>query len=99
MTTANRSPLSSLIERVLPRLKYPQLFAVLAGLLLVDLLVPDPIPFVDEAALALLTFLVGSWRTRREPRETADEDLPPKDVTARGSDEPAPPSPKPPPEP
>jgi len=83
---SNSSPVTSLIDRLLPRLKYPQLFMVLAGLFLVDLLVPDPIPFVDEAMLALMTFLVGMWRTRKEPTEETPP--PPKDVTAEGSDGP-----------
>jgi hypothetical protein len=36
--------------------------------------VPDAIPFVDEALLALLTVIVGSWRTRRQPPDRADGD-------------------------
>lgn len=87
-TTPNQAPVPSLIERLLPRLKYPQLFMVLAGLLLADLVIPDPIPFVDEALLAVLTFLVGSWRTRKAPVEDA-EPPGPKDVTEAGSDGPA----------
>jgi hypothetical protein len=76
--TANsgRSPVTSLVHRLLPRLKYPHLFLVLAALFLIDLVVPDPIPFVDEALLALLTFLVGTWRTRRDPPPTQDTALP-----------------------
>ena len=62
----SRAPLHALIERVVPRLKYPHLFLVLLVLFLVDVFIPDPIPFVDELVLALLTFLLGSWRTRRE---------------------------------
>jgi hypothetical protein len=65
----------SLLGRLLPRLRFPQLFGILAGLLVLDLLLPDPIPLVDELTLAVLTFLIGSWRTRREPQP------PPRDVT------------------
>ena len=53
-----------ILTRVLGRLRFPQLFAVLAGLLLLDLLVPDPIPFLDEMVLAVFTLLVGLWRER-----------------------------------
>jgi hypothetical protein len=58
-----------LVGRVLGRLRFPQLFAVLAGLLLLDLLLPDPIPFLDEVVLAVFTMLVGLWRQR-------DDDVP-----------------------
>jgi len=75
MSTPVRSPVTSLLGRLLPRLRFPHLFAILAGLLVLDLLVPDPIPLVDELTLAVLTFLIGSWRTRREPQP------PPRDVT------------------
>jgi len=74
--------MTPLLGRLLPRLRFPQLFVILAGLLVLDLLLPDPIPLVDELTLAVLTFLIGSWRTRREqqpePRDvTPPEELPP----------------------
>ena len=49
-------------------LRFPLLFAVLALVFLVDLLVPDLIPFVDEILLGLATALIGSLRRsgRRE---------------------------------
>lgn len=65
-------------ERLLGRIRSPWLTLLLAALLVVDLLVPDPLPFVDEAVLALLTVLAASWRgrgTRSDDRE------PPLDVT------------------
>lgn len=49
------------------RLRFPWLFALTAGLFLLDLLVPDAIPFVDELLLGLATLLLGSWRKRRQP--------------------------------
>jgi hypothetical protein len=77
--------LSAVIERLFPSLRYPWLFLILFVLFLVDLVSPDPIPFVDEALLGLLTLLVGSWKTRKESAEPA-QTPPPKDVTNRGSD-------------
>jgi hypothetical protein len=53
-----------LVGRVLGRLRFPQLFAVLAGLLLLDLVLPDPIPLLDEIVLVVFTMLVGMWRQR-----------------------------------
>ena len=73
---------SYVFTEYLPRLKHPWLFFMLLVLFLADLVVPDFIPFVDEAMFGLLTVLVGAWKTRR------DVPAPPKDVTNRGSDEP-----------
>ncbi len=78
---ASRSPVATLVERVLPRIKFPHLFLLLFGLFIIDFFVPDPIPFIDEIALGVLTLLVGMWRTRKEPEESAEEPLditPPK---------------------
>ncbi|MCE5233016.1 MAG: DUF6116 family protein [Mizugakiibacter sp.] len=54
-----------LVRRLLgfaARLRHPQLFALVAALFLLDLLVPDPIPFVDEILLGLATLLLGRLR-------------------------------------
>ena len=40
---------------------------VLAGLFFVgDLLVPDPIPFIDEIMLGLTTLMLARWKRRPE---------------------------------
>ncbi len=72
------SPLSplSLLERFLPRIRSPWLVVLLAALLVADLLTPDPLPFVDEAVLAVLTVLAASWR-----RDDDDPGQPPLDIT------------------
>lgn len=75
MKAPARSPIAALIQRFLPGMKFPVLFVILAVLLGLDLILPDPVPMIDEVGLAILTLLVGSWRSRREP------DLPPRDVT------------------
>jgi hypothetical protein len=42
--------------------------AILAGVLfLASLLIPDPIPLVDELLLGLLTLLLAQWKRRRNP--------------------------------
>jgi hypothetical protein len=56
---------ASLIQRFLGRLRFPQLFAVLATLWVVDLAVPDLIPFLDELFLGVLTAMFGMWK--RDP--------------------------------
>jgi len=47
------------------RLRFPWLFALTAVVFVVDLIVPDVIPFADEILLGLVTVLLGSWRKRR----------------------------------
>jgi len=69
------SPLTTLVSRLLPRMRYPYLFLILGGLFLVDLIVPDPIPLVDEILLAVLTFIAATFSTRQE------EDPEPRDIT------------------
>lgn len=52
------------MRRLLSSLRSWQLVALL---LLVDIVVPDPLPFVDEALLAGLTWLLA--RRRKPPRQ------------------------------
>lgn len=49
------------------RLRFPYLFWLTAILLGIDLLLPDPVPFIDELLLGMLTLLFSSWRKRRGP--------------------------------
>jgi hypothetical protein len=60
---------TSVIAQLLRRLnlRYPTLFLLMGGLTLIDFLVPDFIPFVDEIGLACLTILLGSWKSRKVP--------------------------------
>lgn len=53
--------------RWLGRLSYPRLFAVTAALFALSLVVPDPVPLVDELLLGLGTLLLA----RRKRPETA----------------------------
>ena len=57
------APTQSAIARFLAGLATPRLFLVAAALLGLDLLIPDFIPFVDEALLAILTLIFS----RRKP--------------------------------
>jgi len=59
--------LNALVQRFAPRVKHPLLFLAVLVLFVVDLLIPDLIPFIDEVMLGLLSVLLGSWRARREP--------------------------------
>ncbi len=71
MNGAPRDPESSRRRGILQKLlgglnlRFPGLFALLAVIFLVDLVVPDFIPFVDEIILAILTAIFGLWKDRR----------------------------------
>ena len=53
------------MRRFLSSLRSWQLVILAGLLLLIDLVVPDPLPFVDEALLAVLTYLLA--RRRKPP--------------------------------
>jgi hypothetical protein len=56
------------------RLRFPQLFIVTAALFLLDIITPDPIPFLDEILLGLGTLLLGSLRKRKSVDGQTDID-------------------------
>jgi hypothetical protein len=54
-----------IVTRFAAGLRFPTLFGLVAALFVVDLFVPDLVPFLDEVLLALATLLLGSLRRRR----------------------------------
>jgi hypothetical protein len=81
MTTAPKGLVGALVARYAMRLRFPQLFAFTGTLFLLDMLIPDLIPFMDEMMLGLLTLLLGMWR---KDSPVAEEELPKpptKDIT------------------
>jgi len=61
------NPLLGPVLRYFSRLSHPRLFAVIAGLFALDLVIPDLIPFADELLLGLATVALGNWKRRRDP--------------------------------
>ncbi len=53
----------------LARLRFPTLFIALAGVFLIDLAIPDFIPFVDELLLGVATLIVASLTRRKDNTE------------------------------
>lgn len=53
------------IQRFLERRRFPTLFLILAGLFGANLFIPDPIPFIDEMIMLVVTVIVGAFRERR----------------------------------
>ena len=61
------NPLVAPVIGFLSKLSFPRLFAVTAALWVLNIFIPDPIPFVDEILLGLGTLLLGRLRKRKEP--------------------------------
>ena len=80
-----RDASKTLITRFASRLRFPQLFAFAAALFVVDLLIPDLIPFFDEILLGLVTLLLGSLKNKETqtgvPYRGDNEKPPVKDIT------------------
>jgi hypothetical protein len=56
----------ALILAYLARLRFRNLFLVTASIFLVDVLVPDLIPFVDELLFGALTLLFAAWKRDKQ---------------------------------
>ncbi len=58
------SPLLAPLMEWARGLRFPTLFKVTAALFAINLVLPDPIPFVDELAFGLVTLLLANWKRR-----------------------------------
>jgi hypothetical protein len=67
MSDSLRSVLFGPLLGYAERLRFPRLLAFTAALFLVDVFVPDLIPFADEILLALVTLVLGRWKKREPP--------------------------------
>ena len=55
------------------RLRYPMLLKITAAAFAVSMLVPDPIPFVDELVLGLGTLLLANLKYRKPAADSPIE--------------------------
>ena len=53
------------------RLKFPKLLALVALLFLIDMVVPDFVPFIDEIILGLMTAILACLREKTPAKEEA----------------------------
>ncbi len=79
------------LQQFAGELKTSTLAMIAASLFLLDLVIPDPLPFVDEVVLALVTILLARWRGRRqgpppEPKPPAKDVTPPADPEGEGAE-------------
>lgn len=70
-----RAPFIAAFLRYAAGLRFRQLFFIAGGLFLLDMLVPDLIPFADEILLGLLTLLFGAWK-KNDAELPTDAELP-----------------------
>jgi Family of unknown function (DUF6116) len=63
-TRAMANPIIGPILGFLGRLSYPKLFMLTATLFVVDFIIPDIIPFIDEILLGLGAMLLANWRKK-----------------------------------
>lgn len=56
------NPLLAPVLRWFGRLSYPKLFVLTAVLFIANVVVPDPIPFIDELLLGLGALLLANWK-------------------------------------
>lgn len=92
-TSSKNSKPPGRITAFLDRLSTSNLVFVVAAVFVIDLFIPDAIPFIDEMVLGVLTILLTRWRSGafRRAAEAADESSgntegagtkpPPKNVT------------------
>ena len=65
------------VRSFLERRRFPTLMLLGAVLFIVNLLVPDPIPFADEILMLIATVLIGSVRSKKQPPENAAQNRKP----------------------
>jgi len=94
-TSSKNSKPPGRITAFLDRLSTSNLVFVVAAVFVIDLFIPDAVPFIDEMVLGVLTILLTRWRSGAF-RRAAERDAaasggagdgtkpPPKNVTPNG---------------
>ena len=62
-----------LIENQATKLRFPVLLFITGGLFVLDFVIPDFIPFVDEILLGLATVILSRLKTRKAPEVFVQE--------------------------
>lgn len=79
-----RKALTTLLLGWFARLRFPTLLTITAILFVVNVFVPDFLPFIDEILLGLVTLILANWKRRDTGEPEAGEapaGRPPIDVT------------------
>ena len=72
MTVTSKIPQA--VNDAAQKMRFPKLFALALLLFLVDLVVPDFIPFIDEILLGLLSLILGSIKQKRKDNDALEPD-------------------------
>ena len=67
-----RTPVIGVLLAFVGRLRFPLLFSITAVLFVIDVVVPDVIPFADEVLLGLGALLLSRWKKDRAGEEVSD---------------------------
>jgi len=62
-----------LVEKQATKLRFPVLLFITGGLFVLNLFIPDFIPFVDEILLGLVTVVLANLRKRKTPEVFVQE--------------------------
>lgn len=65
MTTPQRAAVGGLLKWARRR-RFPTLLLLTGGIFVLDLVIPDVIPLVDEILLGLGTLILAQWKDRRK---------------------------------
>jgi len=76
--------IGNLVTRLTAGMRFPTVFLIVGGLFLINLVVPDLIPFYDEILMAMLTVLIASIRKRGR---TSDQPVADQPDTASTTDQ------------
>ena len=49
------------------RLRFPTLFFITLALWGVNMVIPDPVPLIDEIVMGLVTLMLATWKKPRAP--------------------------------
>ncbi len=69
ITNLMRKNVLGLILGWVVRLRFPYLFLILATLFVINLFVPDVIPFADEIIMGLVTLLLGNFKKKPKTKQ------------------------------
>lgn len=69
----NPASLINLFLAYASQLRFKNLFLLMIGLFILDVLIPDTIPMIDEIILGLIAIILANWKKEKEEQGTLIE--------------------------